>query len=45
MSFGELHPRDFEAEIESPVGASGSTRTSVRWLGTAGYELRCDGTR
>jgi L-ascorbate metabolism protein UlaG (beta-lactamase superfamily) len=35
-----LHPRDFEKILP---GEPGRRAVSIRWLGTAGYELVCDG--
>lgn len=38
-----MHPRDFEAASHPDLAAPDAGRVAVRWLGTAGYELQCDG--
>lgn len=38
-----MHPRDFEDTTHPDLAAPGAGRVAVRWLGTAGYELECDG--
>ncbi len=38
-----MHPTDFEEAAHTGLTAPGGGLVSVRWLGTAGYELRCDG--
>ncbi len=38
-----MHPRDFENTAHPRLADQNAGRLSIRWLGTAGYELHCDG--
>lgn len=38
-----MHPTDFEETTHADLAGPGDGLVAVRWLGTAGYELRCDG--